>query len=193
MPGWMKHMLESRLLGEIYIWNNTAATGQGPGASSKDIYNNIFEFFFRIRCPCRWRMVTTLRTRFLDHQPVTVVKSLSCVWLFSTARTVVHQAPLSMQVSKQEYCSGLPFPSPGIFPIQGSNLGLHHCRLILYCLSHQGSPTKTHLLPKWLTTVSFLFLPLKVFLVEQNLGSWIQVSLLPRLLVSWIKQPFLSS
>ena len=28
----------------------------------------------------------------------------------------------------------------GIFPTQGSNLGLPHCRQILYQLSHQGSP-----------------------------------------------------
>ena len=28
----------------------------------------------------------------------------------------------------------------GIFPTQGSNLGLPHCRWILYQLSHQGSP-----------------------------------------------------
>ena len=28
----------------------------------------------------------------------------------------------------------------GIFLTQGSNLGLLHCRLILYCLNHQGSP-----------------------------------------------------
>ena len=28
----------------------------------------------------------------------------------------------------------------GIFPTQGSNPGLPHCRQILYCLSHQGSP-----------------------------------------------------
>ena len=28
----------------------------------------------------------------------------------------------------------------GIFPTQGSNLGFLHCRRILYCLSHQGSP-----------------------------------------------------
>ena len=28
----------------------------------------------------------------------------------------------------------------GIFPIQGSNLGLLHCRWILYQLSHKGSP-----------------------------------------------------
>ena len=31
----------------------------------------------------------------------------------------------------------------GIFPTQGSDLDLLHCRWSLYCLSHQGSPQKT--------------------------------------------------
>ena len=31
-------------------------------------------------------------------------------------RTVAHQAPLSMEFSRQEYWSGLPFPSPGHLP-----------------------------------------------------------------------------
>ena len=39
--------------------------------------------------------------------------SLSHVQLFMTPRTVAHQAPLSMGFSRQEYWSGLPFPSPG--------------------------------------------------------------------------------
>ena len=41
------------------------------------------------------------------------MKSLSRVRLFATAWTVAHQAPLSMEFSRQEYWSGLPFPSPG--------------------------------------------------------------------------------
>ena len=40
------------------------------------------------------------------------VKSLSRVRLFATPWTVAHQAPLSMGFSRQEYWSGLPFPSP---------------------------------------------------------------------------------
>ena len=36
----------------------------------------------------------------------------------------------------------------GIFPTQGSNPGLLHCRQILYCLSHQGSPHKKTHFPK---------------------------------------------
>ena len=31
----------------------------------------------------------------------------------------------------------------GIFPTKRPNLGLLHCRQILYCLSHQGSPNST--------------------------------------------------
>ena len=42
-----------------------------------------------------------------------VVSSLSHVQLFATPRTVAHQAPLSMGFPRQEYWSGLPFPSPG--------------------------------------------------------------------------------
>ena len=36
--------------------------------------------------------------------------------------------------------SGLPSLLQGIFPTQGSNRGLLHCRWILYCLSHQRNP-----------------------------------------------------
>ena len=60
-----------------------------------------------------------------------LVKSLSRVRLFATPWTVAYQAPLSMEFSRQEYWSGLPFPSPGIFPTQGSNPGLLHCRQTL--------------------------------------------------------------
>ena len=37
----------------------------------------------------------------------------------ATAWTVAHQAPLSMGFSRQEYWSGLPFPSPGDLPNSG--------------------------------------------------------------------------
>ena len=41
------------------------------------------------------------------------VKSLSRIWLCATPWTVAHQAPPSMEFSRQEYWSGLPFPSSG--------------------------------------------------------------------------------
>ena len=37
---------------------------------------------------------------------------------------------------------GCHFPLQGIFPTQGSNPGLLHCRQMLYCLSHQWSLLK---------------------------------------------------
>ena len=47
------------------------------------------------------------------------MKSLSPVRLFATPWTVAHQAPPSMGFSRQEYWSGLPFPSPGDLPNPG--------------------------------------------------------------------------
>ena len=48
------------------------------------------------------------------------VKLLSHVRLFATPWTVAHQAPPSMRFSRQEYWSGLPFPSPGDLPNLGT-------------------------------------------------------------------------
>ena len=39
---------------------------------------------------------------------------LQLIRLFATPWTVAHQAPLSMRFSRQEYWSGLPFPTPGL-------------------------------------------------------------------------------
>ena len=51
---------------------------------------------------------------------------------FATPWTVAHQAPLSMGFSRQEYWSGLPFPSLGNIAHPGSNPGLLHCRQIFW-------------------------------------------------------------
>ena len=47
---------------------------------------------------------------------------LSCVQFFVTPWIIVHQAPLSMGFPRQEYWSGLPFPSPGDKPDPGMEL-----------------------------------------------------------------------
>ena len=84
--------------------------------------------------------------------------------LFSTSHTSKHSSNIRNSESENESCSvvssslqphGLhsQWNSPGqntgvgshsflqgIFPTQGSNPGLPHCRWILYQLSHQGSP-----------------------------------------------------
>ena len=43
-----------------------------------------------------------------------IAQSLNCVQTSATPWTVAHQAPLSMRFSRQEYWSGLPFPTPGL-------------------------------------------------------------------------------
>ena len=53
---------------------------------------------------------------------VVTAQSLSRVQLFAGPWTVAHQAPLSMEFSRQEYWSGLPFPSPGHLPNPGIEL-----------------------------------------------------------------------
>ena len=47
------------------------------------------------------------------------ISLLSHVQFFATPWTVALQAPLSMGFSRQEYWSGLPFPSPGDLPDPG--------------------------------------------------------------------------
>ena len=44
---------------------------------------------------------------------------LSYIQLFAIPRVVACQAPLSMGVSRKEYWSGLPFPSPENLPDPG--------------------------------------------------------------------------
>ena len=48
-----------------------------------------------------------------------VVQSLGSVQLFATHWTVAPQAPLSVEFSRQEYWTRLPFPTPGDFPHPG--------------------------------------------------------------------------
>ena len=55
-----------------------------------------------------------LQARVLEW--VAISFSFSHVQLFGTPWTVAHQSPLSMEFSRQEDWSGLPFPSPGDLP-----------------------------------------------------------------------------
>ena len=71
-------------------------------------------------------------TLLMQTDAVLVTQALQAVWLsvmcictqpiscvFVTAWTVACQAPLSLEFSRQEYRSGLPFPTPGHLPDTG--------------------------------------------------------------------------
>ena len=63
---------------------------------------------------------------------------------FATPRTVACQVPLSMGFLRQEYLSGLPFPSPGNLPISGIELAspalvggyICVCVCVCVCVTH---------------------------------------------------------
>ena len=82
------------------------------------------------------------------------VKSLSRVQLFASPWTVAYKAPRSMGFSRINTGVGCYFLLQRIFPTQGSNPSLPHCRQTLYCLSRQGSP--------WINSIRNSF-PLGIF------------------------------
>ena len=88
-----------------------------------------------------WSSVASLASAFVWKWKCS---SLSRVWLSVTWWTVTHQALLSMEVSRQEYLSGLHALIQGIFPTQRLNPDLLHCRQIPYWLSYQGRPDGRH-------------------------------------------------
>ena len=68
---------------------------------------------------------------------------ISHIWLFATLWTVAHQPPLPTEFSRQEYWSGLPFPTPGDLPnprikpkspalVDFLPLGKPHCISLLF-------------------------------------------------------------
>ena len=72
-----------------------------------------------------WVSCTACRffTIWAPRKPIVKVKSLSRVLLFVTPWTIAYQASPSMGFSRQEYWSGLPFPSPGDLPNPGTEPG----------------------------------------------------------------------
>ena len=66
-------------------------------------------------------LLTKLLDQLEEHSPEKArrVKSLSRIRLFATPRTVVHQAPLSMEFSRPEYWNALLFSSPEDLPNPG--------------------------------------------------------------------------
>ena len=74
---------------------------------------------------------------------VVVVESLSHVRIFATPGSVACQAPLSMGFPRQEYWSGLPFPSPGDLP----NPGIKPASTALQADSLQSEPPGVTLCP----------------------------------------------
>ena len=82
-------------------------------------------FLFRMNLFFLSFLCLVLQTVVLSH--VSCVYAQSCLTLYNPVEMgngngllfVARQAPLSMEISRQEYWSGLPFPSPGDLPNPG--------------------------------------------------------------------------
>ena len=74
----------------------------------------------------------------------------SCLTLLRFPRTIACQAPLSTGFPRQEYWSGLPFPSPGDLPDPGIKLTSPALQADSLPLSHQGSPPRPHAPPNFI-------------------------------------------
>ena len=85
------------------------------------------------------------------------MKLLSRVQLFATLRTVVHQAPQSMGFSRQEYWSGLPYPSPGDHLDLGTKPMSPSLADDSFPLSQQGNPN-TSKIAIWLIDIHQIYL-----------------------------------
>ena len=89
-----------------------------------------------------WTPWALTQSLFIKHFPKEILITSRCVGVSDSANplTAACQAPLSMGFSRQEYRSGLPFPSPGDLPDPGTKPAsgrqiLCHCATYVY-ISH---------------------------------------------------------
>ena len=86
----------------------------------------------------------------LKNVCVCVCVSPSVMSDFATPWTVACQAPLSVEFSRHEYWSNLPFLPPGDLPNQGSNpclLPLLHWQAVSLPQRHLGNPDGKYINP----------------------------------------------
>ena len=70
--------------------------------------------------PCCNKWQNFILFLWLSTIHIYMCQSFSCIQLFATLWTVAHQASLSLEFSRQEYRSGLPFSSPEDLPNAGT-------------------------------------------------------------------------
>ena len=112
--------------------NNSAAMGQGPGSSARNIHNNIFEFFCRTKAPTLVEDGNfRLRARSLGHLPVTSPPT--------NQKKVTHPAALTPNFAYKN------FPPK---PLGRTSLAVQRLRLCAFIARGMGS------IPGWGTKIS---------------------------------------
>ena len=83
-----------------------------------------------------------------------MLSCFSLVRLFATPWTVARQAPLCMELSRQEYWSGLPYSPPGDIP----NPGIEPTSACVSCVADRSLPTEPPGKPSWTQGTKKVFL-----------------------------------
>ena len=109
---------------------------------------------------------------------VCVCQLLSYARLFATPQTIAHQAPLSMEFSRQEYLNGQPFHYPGDLPNPGVEPESPALQADSLLSEHQGSLVHGSKIKK---QENFLPAPSVKSSWERRLSTWIS------LVVQWLR------
>ena len=117
---WPSLYIQWALLGPHFTWllRNIRHCGEFPPSWNSHLPWLLFSCLPLLLFLLLWQLLL-LRVFQLFLTWKMKVKSLSCVWLFATPWTIADHAPPSMGFSRQEYWSGLLFPSPGDLPNPG--------------------------------------------------------------------------
>ena len=102
--------------------------------SPKQMYTNLER--------CNLKLQLTISRQQPGQQRVCSVIQW-CLTLCNPMDYIAHQAPLSMEFSRQVYWSGLPCPPPGDFSNPGIKPAAPALQVDSLPLSHQGSPRST--------------------------------------------------
>ena len=130
-------------LGEIHVMDGEGETGDSVELSSPAVLGRMLRSWClhsaSSRCPVCWWWYSLGDSSHLQKAgrqwwPVWWCELYLTLW---TPWTVAHQDPLSVGFSRQDYCSGLPFPSPRNLPDPGIEPWSPHCGWILYHLNYQ--------------------------------------------------------
>ena len=121
--------------------------GYLPDPGIKPVSSTLAEKCFTVELPGKPLYMWFADVQLLNH-----------AWLLGTPWTVIHQAPLSMGFSRQEYWSGLLFPTPGDLP----KLGIKPASLISPALAGRfftSAPTRKSNSSSGTVSLKFLFIP----------------------------------
>ena len=131
-----------------HYWSAGSILVQNPAYLWATTFSLLFEPVW-VKFYLKLEIFLTLNHNHLNpvHLKINVFHMFSCVQLSAAPLTVAHKAPQSIEFSRQECRSGLPFPTPGYLSDQGLNpciLQLLHWQVNSLPLAPPGKPHMFH-------------------------------------------------